>query len=399
MAASPLNVVVVGYGRTPFARFSGRLSQVSLPALGSSLVSSVLERVDLAPEAVDEVVFGVNFPGGDRSIARQIAIQAEVPDERTAITVDRACCSSLTATTAVSRSIRLSEAEIAVAGGCENLSAVPYTLPGLRFGERLGAVTLDDPLVVSCPMTGKRRAVQAGVEAVAHGIDRAAQDEWAARSHELYQESLARGHFDAELIPLTVNDRAGNPVAFDADECPRSDVDGSKLAALPTVYGSPTVTAGNAPNLSSGATALVLASSEAASERELEPLARFHSFAQVSGDPQRIASVPAHAAHLALSKAGVSLDDIHVLEINEAFAAVPLVSTHVLADGDTSAAEKLRNRTNLAGGSVAMGHPTGATAARLVMTLISHLRARGGGLGLVSICGGIGEAEACVVEV
>jgi acetyl-CoA C-acetyltransferase len=399
MAGDVSDVVVVGYGRTPFARFSARLSGVGLPALGAALVSRVLARTEVAPDSVDEVVFGVNFPGGDRSIARQVALLAEIPHDRTAITVDRACCSSLTATTLVSRSLRLGDAAVGVAGGCENLSAVPYTLPGLRFGERLGEVRLDDPLVISCPLTGERRAVQAGIEAVAHGIDRAEQDEWALRSHQLQQAALAREHFTPELVPLVVEDRDGHQVAFELDECARPDVDPAQLAALPTVYGSPTITAGNAPNLSTGASALVLASAEEAAERGLEPLARFRSFAQLSGDPQRIASVPAHAARLALARAGVGLDDVHVIEINEAFAAVPLVSTLVLADGDATQAAMLRERTNLAGGALAVGHPTGATAARLVMTLISHLRQRGGGLGLVTICGGIGEAEACVVEV
>jgi acetyl-CoA C-acetyltransferase len=197
-----------------------------------------------------------------------------------------------------------------------------------------------------------------------------------------------------------VEDQDGRRVGLEVDECARRDVDLAVLAGLPTVYGSPTVTAGNAPNLGTGATAVVLMRRASARQFPTGPAhARILSSVQTAGEPARIASVPARAASLALDRANLTLDDIHVIEINEAFAAVPLVSTLALVDGDRGAAEKLRDRTNRRGGAIAVGHPTGATGARLLMTAISQLEERGGGLGLVSICGGVGEAEAMVVEV
>jgi acetyl-CoA C-acetyltransferase len=287
-----------------------------------------------------------------------------------------------------------------VAGGVENMSAVPHVLPGARFGTRLGPPQIVDPLVVTCPYTGVPRAVQAGVEALEFGVERAEQDDWAARSHALYWEAADRGGVRAGSAVVDVEDRDGRRCLLEQDECPRREVDVEALAALPSVYGSPTVTAGNAPNLATGATAVVVMRRELA--RDLgrrAALARVVASVQTAGEPSRIASVPARAAARALELAGLTLADLHVIEINEAFAAVPLVTTQVLADRDRYRTTTLRERTNRWGGAIALGHPTGATGARLLMSAIAQLEERGGGLGLVTICGGVGEAEAMIVEV
>jgi acetyl-CoA C-acetyltransferase len=357
---------------------------------------AALRRSGIGPERVEEVAIGVNFPGSDRSIARQVQLRAGIPDDRVAYTVDRACCSSLTAINAASKSIRSGEVAVAVAGGVENLSRVPYFLEAARFGQRLGDIVLADQLVVSCPYSGVPRAVQASTEAAAHGIGRREQDEWACRSQERYASALARGFFDEEIEAVSATDDDGRSVSLDHDEVPRPGTTMEALERLPTVYGSETVTAGNAPDLSSGSTALVLLGGGAISGASLATIV---GWSAAAGDPQHIASMPAIAGQLALKQAGLSLEDVDVIEINEAFAAVPLVSTLVLASGDMAEATSLRARTNVNGGAVAIGHPTGATAARLVMTAITELRARGGGIGLVCICGGIGEAEAIVVRV
>ncbi|MPZ25959.1 MAG: acetyl-CoA C-acyltransferase [Micromonosporaceae bacterium] len=392
-------VVVAGYARTPFGRFGGALRGVRLPVLGAVAVRAAVARSGVEPAAVAELAVGVNFPGSERSVARQVQLRSGIPEDRSAYTVDRACCSSLAAVALASRGLRLGDTAVAVAGGVDNLSRVPYFLETARFGSRLGDLQLTDQLVVACPHSGVPRAVQAAVEAGQYGVDRVEQDEWAVRSQERYQLALAAGRLDAELVPVDAPDAEGGPVLLDRDEVPRPRTTLAALSALPTVNGSTTVTAGNAPDLSSGASALVLTSGAWAREQRVPVRAQLSGFAMASGDPQQIASMPARAARLALRRAGLDLSGVDLLEVNEAFAAVPLVTTLELADRDQHRAEHLRERTNVGGGAIAVGHPTGATAGRLVMTLVSQLTARGGGTGLVTICGGVGEAEAVVVRV
>jgi acetyl-CoA C-acetyltransferase len=383
-------VAIVGVARTPFGKFGGALRSLSLPDLGSHAACAALARAGVSPDAVDELALGVNFPGSDRSIARQVALRAGLPEDRNAYTVDRACCSSLTAIGMAVGSIRAGEARVALAGGAENLSRVPYFLEDVRWGKSLGNIQLVDQLVISCPHTGVPRAVQASREAAEHGIGREEQDAWALRSQRRAAAAIDRGLFADEIAPVDVEG-----VDVSADESPRRDTTLEVLGRLKTVNGSETVTAGNAPGLSTGGTSVVLAREDDASTR----LATVIETTMVSGPPQKVASIPAVAARRVLEKAGLTLDDVDLIEINEAFAAVPLVTTLVLADGDRDRAEALRERVNVNGGAVALGHPTGATGARLVMTLALELNRRGGGVGLVTICGGIGEGQAALIRV
>jgi acetyl-CoA C-acetyltransferase len=391
-------VVIASGVRTPFGAFGGTLKDVSLPALGAVAVREALRRAGVAPDEVDEVDMGVNLPGSDRSVARQTMLCAGIPDRVNAMSVDRACCSSMAAITVARRAIQCGDASIVVAGGTENMSKVPYFVHDLRWGNRLGDITLKDQLVIADPMTAKPRAVQAADEALEFGIGREEQDVWALRSQQRWADARAAGRFEDEIVPVEVAGRNGQVTVFSEDESPRQ-TSSEQLARLPTIYDSRTVTAGNAPGLSTGASAVVLMSHEAAAQRGLAPLARLIGWAQVSGHPDKLASIPARAAQRALALCELSIDDIDLIEINEAFAAMPLVSTTVLAGGDEARLERLRQRTNVNGGAIALGHPTGATAARLVLTLAHELRRRGGGLGLATICGGIGEGEAVVVRV
>ena len=392
-------VALLGWARTPFGRFQGSLTPLPLPQLGAVAVREAVRRAGVAPDGVDELAMGVNFPGSERSVARQVALRAGLGEPQNAYTVDRACCSSLAAVTLACRGLRLGDTGVAVAGGVDNLSRVPYFLEDLRHGHRLGHLVLTDQLVVSCPHTGVPRAVQAGREAADYGVGREEQDDWAARSHELAAAAAAAGHLTQEIVAVDEQAPDGRRVVLDADESVRPGTTPQALAALSTVYDSPTVTAGNAPGLSSGASALVLARPDEAARRGLRVRARLSGWAMASGHPQRIASMPAVAARLSLERAGVRLEDVVLLEINEAFAAVPLVATLELAGRDAAAAAELRARTNRNGGAIALGHPTGASAARLVMTMAAALERRGGGIGLVAICGGVGEAEAVIVTV
>jgi acetyl-CoA C-acetyltransferase len=404
--AGSAEVAVISAVRSPFGKFGGTLRDFSLPQLGGLVVAEAIRRAGIEPEDVEELATGVNLPGADRSIARQVLIEAGIPPHRVAYTVDRACCSSMAATSMASRSIRLGDTKIAVASGTENMSRVPYFLTAQRWGNALGDVVLKDQLVIADPMTGKPRAVQAGEESVEFGITRKDQDAWAVRSHERYLAARAAGKFAEEIMPIQVPQPKGESVLFSEDESVRPGTTVEKLAALPTIYGSPTVTAGNAPGLNTGASAMVLMSPAEAERRGRQPLAMLIGWAMASGHPDRIASIPAEAARIVLEQVGMTIDDMDLIEINEAFAAVPLVSTLVMAGRDRAKAEAIRAKTNVNGGAVAIGHPTGATGARLVMTLMYELRRRraeaGNGrpfYGVATICGGIGEAEAIVVRV
>ena len=375
------------------------MKALTIPKLAAHAALAALDDAGVSADTIDEVALGVNLPGSDRSIARQLALHAGVPDDRTAYTVDRACCSSLTAFSLGARAIEVGDARLALVGGAENMSRVPYFLEDMRWGHRLGHLEIKDQLVISCPYTGVPRAVQAADEALRYEVDRAQQDAWALRSQRLAADAAAAGRFDDQIVPIEIEDGRGGMTAVAADENPRGDVTLERLAALPTVYGSKTVTAGNAPGLSTGACQLVIADAEAAALLGARPLATLVATVRVSGPPANIGSIPATAVRRVLERADVVLEDVDLIEINEAFAAVPLVSTQILANGDGARANALRERVNVNGGAIAIGHPTGATAGRLIMNIIYELRRRGGGLGLVALCGGIGEAEAALLRV
>lgn len=391
-------VVIVAAARTPFDKFGGLMRGETTVALGSFVVKNVLERASVRPEEVDELYMGINMPTSNRSIARQIALAADMPVESNATTVDRACCSSMVAIAMAKRAIEVGDAAVTVGGGSENMSNVPYFLEDLRWGKRMGDVVLKDIMVVSCPYTGEPRAKQAGEVGLQYGITREIQDQWAYRSQMLYQEAYQAGKFDEEVIPYTVAQKKGDLV-IDQDQAPRADTTLEGLARLKTVNQSPTVTAGNAPGLNTGAAAVVLMSETEALRRGLCPLASIVSHAQASGHPKNIASIPAVSAQKVLAKAGMTIDDMDVVEINEAFAVMPLVSTILLGENDPARIEAIRAKTNVNGGAIAIGHPTGASGARLVMTLAFELRRRGGGFGLCTICGGVGESESFILKV
>jgi acetyl-CoA C-acetyltransferase len=392
-------IVIVGAVRTPFAKFGGTLKDLTLPDLGSRAIVEALRRAGIPAADVQEVALGVNLPGSDRSIARQAALRAGIPEATPAYTVDRACCSSMAAINMVSRALRLGDIQVAVGGGTENMSMVPYFVHAARWGNRLGDITLKDQLIISCPYSGKARAVQAGEEAVEHGIGREDQDRWALRSHQRAVAAQEAGFFAAEIMPVEVPQPKGASILFDKDEETRPDSSLEKLARLRTVYDSPTVTPGNAPGLSTGASAVVLTTREEAERRGIKPLATILTWAMAAGHPDRIASIPATAAKKALDQAGMTIDQMDLIEINEAFAAMPLVATHILGGGDPDKVAAIRDKTNVNGGAIAIGHPTGASAARLVMTLAYALKSRGGGLGLAAICGGIGQGESMIIRV
>jgi acetyl-CoA C-acetyltransferase len=364
-------VVVLGAVRTPFGKFGGTLKDFTLPDLGGQVVAEALRRAGIAAQDVEEIALGVNLPGSDRSIARQAALCAGIPDTTPAYTVDRACCSSLTAINMVSRSLRLGEARVTVGGGTENMSLVPYFLHAARWGNRLGDIVLKDQLVISCPYSGKARALQAGEEAMEYGIGREEQDRWALRSHQRVSAAQEAGFFEAEILPIEVPQRKGPPIIFGQDEGVRPNTTLEKLAKLRTIYDSPTVTPYRHPGECSRA------------------------------QYRRVGHSPHHEGRGGASWPQAVGDDQDMGDgcWTPCFAAMPLVATHILGGGDPEKVTAIREKTNVNGGAIAIGHPTGATAARLVMTIIYALQSRGGGWGLVSICGGIGQGESVIVKV
>jgi acetyl-CoA C-acetyltransferase len=273
------DVVIVGAARTPFDTFGGPLRSMTTVQLAKVASIEAMKRAKVDPSEVEEYYLGINMPTQNRSIARQAALESEIPvDTCNQLTVDRACCSSFAAIAMAYRAIALGEAAVAMGGGAENMSNVPYFVSDLRWGKRLGNITLQDIMIVACPYTGEPRAVQAGKGAVKYGVTREEQDQWAFRSQQLYAKAAAEGKFAEEIAPITIPGKKGDTV-IDKDQSPRPDTTLEDLAKLKTVYNSPTVTAGNAPGLSTGAAMVVLMDKEEAEKRGIKPMATIISHA------------------------------------------------------------------------------------------------------------------------
>jgi len=393
------DIVVVAYARTPFGRFGGALKDLDAPRIGALAVDEVLARSRIDPAAVNALYAGVGMMSASMlSPARQALLMSKLPQGTPSATVDRACCSGMTAIGNAMKDIRCGEAQAIIAGGFEALSRTPMLTPR-QHTRRLGDVVSTDPLVIRGLIVDRPIAVYTGDESVRHGVDRAQQDEWAVRSHQRYFAAEAAGYFEPERFAVEATDAKGRAQRVASDESPRADSSLEKLARLEPVYGGKTVTAGNAPGLNDGAAFLALTTRQFALDHGLEPLARLVDYVQVADGPTTGTTTPAQAILEIGRRNGHGPTEWDLLEINEAYAATPLVSTLVLAGNDRAKADKLRERTNAHGGAVAIGHPLGASGARIVMTLINGLRRRGGGRGVAAICGGFGQGDAVMVEV
>ena len=393
-------VVIVSAARTPFGKFGGQLRNYSAVDLGTIAVKAVMKKIDIDPKEVDELIMGVAVLEGTASVAaRQILFTAGLPPQTPSLTIDRACCSSTTSVAIAMRNIQAGETNVAIAGGMEAMSQTPLVARGIRWGIRLGGVMLEEPLFMRNPIADIPIAVGVGDVSLEYGISREEQDLWALGSHKKYFRAFEAGKYKDEISPLEIPQKNGDQIIMSSDESPRRDTSIEQLRKLKPVYGGKTVTAGNAPGLNDGASALLLMSRETQEKMGFERLATIVSYANMAGDPLASPYMPAQAITKAVARAGVGMKDLKRIEINEAFAATPLVSTKVLSDGDTAIMEKLRSITNVNGGAVAIGHPTGASGARIVMTLAYELRRLGGGLGSAAICGGYGQSDALVIRV
>jgi acetyl-CoA C-acetyltransferase len=392
-------VVLVDALRTAFGKFGGALKGYSAVELGALVARAVLERSGLDPAHVEESLFGSAILAASTSVAaRQINFKAGIPAQVPSMTVDRACCSSMTCIGLGLSRIRAGEAKVILAGGVESASQTPFLMRGTRWGHRLGDFTVEDPMQMRNLINQQPIARVTGEAALAFGVGREQQDEWALASHQNYFKAFDAGVYRDEIFGIPVRDDHDGAM-LTIDESPRRQVSIEKLRALPTVYGSATVTAGNAPGLNDGAAVTVLMDAVAAQQRGVPVLAEVVGYVQAAGEPDSSVYMPGVAILMALTKAGLELADLKRVEINEAFAAMPLVSTVKMADGDAQRVARLRSITNVNGGAVAMGHPTGASGARVVMALARELRRAGGGYGAAAICGGYGQADAILLKV
>lgn len=385
--------------RTPFGKFGGKLKKYSAVDLGSLVSSAALTRLQLPPSEVDESFFGSAILSASTSVAaRQINFKVGIPADRPSLTVDRACCSSMTCVGLAAMRIRLDEANVVLAGGLESASQTPFLMKGVRWGHRLGDFKVEDPMQFRNPINQQPITVVTGSAALAFDVSREEQDDWAYASHQKYFSAFEKGLYQDEILAVDSGGDADEDL-FAMDEAPRRGISREKLRSLPTAYGSATVTAGNAPGLNDGAAVTLLMSAAGVAHAQLQPLAEIVSYAQVCGELDSSVYMPGTAILTALKKAGLGLQDLKRIEINEAFAAMPLVSTKKMAEGDPKLLQHLRSITNVNGGAVAIGHPTGASGARVLMAVVRELRRLGGGYGAAAICGGYGQADAVIVKV
>lgn len=388
--------VITGAVRTPIGKYGGVFKSVRAVDLAGAAIRAAIQRSRLDPSAIDEVIFGQVLQAGEGQItARQAAVKGGVPMSVPSITINKVCLSGLAAVGLAARAVRLGDARFVLAGGMESMSNAPYLVRELRWGARMGDVALVDVMThdgLFCAFDHCTMGESSDVKNAQLGISRREQDEWAARSHRRAARAAAEGLFDDEIVPVEVPQRKGDPVLVDRDEGIRPDATVESLARLaPAFRPDGTITAGNASQISDGAAALVVTDREVAEAEGLPILAEILAYGQVGGVDATLHERPAEALRVALKLAGLDASDLDLVEINEAFAAVSLWSARMLDLGE--------DRVNVNGGAVALGHPIGATGARLVVTLINALRHRGGGLGAVALCGGGGQGDALILEV
>jgi acetyl-CoA C-acetyltransferase len=389
------DVVLVAAARTPFGKLGGGLSTLSAPELGALVIKEVIDRAHVDGSNVDQVIMGTVITAGMGQVpARQAAIKAGLPTSVPALTVNKVCASALKAVNLAALLIRNGDAEVVVAGGMESMSQAPYLLEKARFGYRLGDATLVDSMIrdgLTDPANGCHMAVEGSRVAREFEVSRERQDQYAYLSQQRYAAALQAGHFREELVPVAVPGARG-PTLVAADEQPRPDTSLEGLARLKPVFDSDgTVTAGNAPGVNDGAAALLVMSAAEAKRRSLPALAEWLAYGESAADTPYLATVPATAIQAAARKLGMGVKDVSLFEINEAFAAVACTAMDLLGIDE--------QRTNVDGGALAVGHPIGASGARILMHLVYELRRRGGGLGAAGICSGMAQGEATLVRV
>lgn len=390
--------VILDGARTAFGKFGGALSTLTASDLGGAAIREALNRSGIDPEQVDEVIMGTVLQAGQGQIpSRQAATKAGIPWSVKTETINKVCASGMRSVTLADQLIRLGDEEVIVAGGMESMSNAPYYLPKGRFGLRMGDATMVDGMVydgLSCSFHPKNvhMGTYGNSTAETFELSREKQDAWSFRSHDLALKAIDNGVLGEEIVSLEIPQRKGEPVFVKEDESPRRNTSLESLATLKPAFGKEgTITAGNAPGINDGACALVLTSEEKAMSLGKEALAYVIGHAEVAIEPEKFPQTPGLVINKILEKTGKTLAEIDLFEINEAFAAVALVSSQ-LAGLD-------EEKVNVNGGAVALGHPIGASGARIILTLAYELKRRGGGIGIAAICSGGGQGDAIMIEV
>ncbi len=386
--------VILGAARTPFGRFGGALSPLGAPELGGAAIREAVDRSGVEDGELQHSIFGVVVQAGLGQIpSRQANAQAGLPFSLTTETLNQVCASGMRSATLAETLIRVGDYEVVLAGGMESMSNSPYVSPKARWGARMGDTAMLDAMMHDGLLDAFEgvNMIRFGTDgAKKFGISRESQDEWALRSHRRAAAAAEEGRLAEEIVGLKVPGKKGKTTYVEHDEPIRRDTTLEKLAALEPVDEGGTVTAGNAPGVTDGACALVLASESYTQRRGLAPLGAIVAHAKVAEAPPNLLSVPGNAAKLALERAGWVADDLDLVEINEAFAGVAIHSTHMLGVNPEI--------VNVNGGALALGHPVGASGARILATLVYELGRRGGGKGLAAICSGGGQGDAVLVE-
>ena len=389
------DAVILSAARTPTGKFLGALKSLTAPELGAIAVRESVARAGLDPSQVDECILGnVVSAGLGQAPARQAALQAGLPDRVGALTINKVCGSGLKAVMLAAQAVRLGDAGIVVAGGMESMSNTPYALPRIREGLRMGNGELQDLMVhdgLWCAFENCHMGLSGEVVADEYAVSRAEQDAWAAESHRRAGAATDAGWFRDEIVPVVLPQRKGDAVTVSDDEPIRRDTTADALAKLkPAFKTDGTVTAGNAPGVNDGAAALVVTSSETAAALGRTPIARIVAYATSGLAPRYVMMTPVDAVRRVLAKAGWSADDLDLVELNEAFAAQAVAVTRELALDPL--------QVNVQGGAVALGHPIGASGARVLTTLLYALRRTGGRRGVATLCLGGGNGVAMAVE-
>ncbi|MEI4790589.1 acetyl-CoA C-acetyltransferase [Bacillus sp. FJAT-53060] len=386
--------VIVSGARTPFGKLGGSLSSLTAAQLGGMAIKTAMQRASTSHE-VDEVIMGSVLQGGQGQIpSRQAARHADLPWTVPTQTINKVCASGMRSVSTADQIIRAGDAEVIVAGGMESMSHTPYLLKKARWGYEMGDGTVQDAMILdglTCSFTGVHMGEYGSMAAKELGITREEQDLWALRSHERAVEAQKRGFFKNEITPVTVKTKKGDQLITE-DESPRRDTSYERLSKLMPVFDQTgTITAGNAPGVNDGASALLLMKDTYAMKLGEKPMAVVLGYAEVGVEAKDFPKTPAVAIEKVLKKTGKRLEDIDLFEINEAFSTVALACEKTLGLD--------RRKMNINGGAVALGHPIGASGTRIILTLIYALRQRGGGIGIAAICSGGGQGDAIMIKV
>lgn len=384
-------VVIVSYARTPFGKLGGALKEFKAVDLGGMAIKEAVKRSNISPEQVDYMYFGQVLQGGSGQMpARQAQIKGGLGWETPSVLINKVCCSGISSIQSAYMRIAMGLSDIVVAGGMESMTNSPYAIDKMRFGARMGDAKVTDLMVhdgLWCPFYDRHMALHGSDVAKEYGISREEQDKWAVRSHQYAIRAMENGNLDKELF--SVETKKG---LFTKDEAPRKDTNYEIISKLPPVFAKDSlITAGNAPGVNDGAGALVLMSKDKADELGIKYLATILDYKEASREAKYIATVPGYSINMILENNNMTVDDIDLFEVNEAFAAVVLVSQKI--------AKYDLDKVNVDGGAVAYGHPIGATGARISMHLISALEERGGGIGIAAICSGAAQGDAMLLKV